>query len=354
VNGTGGFTGNVSAGSITSTGGVVVGGALTTATTGSFSGNVSAASITSTGGVVVGGALTTATTGSFSGNVSAASITSTGGVVVGGALTTATTGSFSGNVSAASITSAGIVRIPVAPTEFGSAHIHLSNGTNELRWQIGLHALESGVDAGSDFYLARYNNYQGFTGIPLTILRTNGNVGLNCNAPEYTLDVNGTARVRQLRVEYSGNDLNTLAVGTGVDKVYGGTIGLVTASHNTSPTSPLGTPGGFRSYSSNLTWNGAGISNILFAKSFGIYHCALGYRYGPYGAYAIIMVLPIGLSPLTAKIQTISQWYMDGNGGIAWVAANSATTTPVISISNNGSSTINYSITLLSSFGTNE
>ncbi len=78
---------------LTSSAGVAVGGALSGGTTGGFSGAVSVGSLSSSGAV-------SGTTGTFSGALSAAGLTSSAGVAVGGALTGGTSGAFSGTVTA--------------------------------------------------------------------------------------------------------------------------------------------------------------------------------------------------------------------------------------------------------------
>ena len=148
------FTNAVNANGLTSTGGVVVGGAITGATTGNFSSTVTAAGITSTNGVTAGGSIIGATTGVFSSTLSAAGITSTAGVAVGGAITGATTGAFSGNV----VSGNGSANVQMTAnglgsgTGGGSAFASQAGGTTQIAFGNKSYILGTAYDATPYIY----------------------------------------------------------------------------------------------------------------------------------------------------------------------------------------------------------
>jgi hypothetical protein len=81
----------------------------------------------------------------------------------------------------------------------GSGYTSQINGMNNgsFRWKLylGNDTPEAIGNRGSDFLLSAYDNNGRFLYVPLTILRSTGNVGIGTTTPSQKLDVNGSINV---------------------------------------------------------------------------------------------------------------------------------------------------------------
>lgn len=110
----------------------------------------------------------------------------------------------------------------------GQAHIDMTAGaSNTRRWVVGLIGAETGSgNAGSDWFIARYDDSGGFLNTIIRILRTNGWVGINNAAPAARLDVLDTSaqiiarydatKSTSIGTDASGNVTLTPSGGSGV------------------------------------------------------------------------------------------------------------------------------------------
>ena len=70
--------------------------------------------------------------------------------------------------------------------------------SNSIRWGLAANGTtESGLDAGSDFGIYRYDDAGSYISEALTIKRSTGNVGLNCATPPASLSINAGNRPDQ-------------------------------------------------------------------------------------------------------------------------------------------------------------
>lgn len=76
----------------------------------------------------------------------------------------------------------------------------LNTGTSQ-RWSFGKsNSAESGSNAGSDFFINRFDDSGNYLGQPLVIRRSSGYVGIGTSSPLQALDVNGTAKTNSLQM----------------------------------------------------------------------------------------------------------------------------------------------------------
>jgi len=81
---------------------------------------------------------------------------------------------------------------------FESSIATYTNGTQ--RWSFGKsNGAESGSDAGSDFFLNRYNDAGTFQSQPIVVKRSTGYVGINKGNPTKQLEVSGTTKTDSLQ-----------------------------------------------------------------------------------------------------------------------------------------------------------
>lgn len=90
-----------------------------------------------------------------------------------------------------------------------------------LRWQAGKSiGTESGSDAGSDFFINRYNDAGSFLSQPFYIKRSTGNIGIGgISNPTEKLDVNGNVNMTAL---YFGG--SKIMSNTGSDNLFAGVL----------------------------------------------------------------------------------------------------------------------------------
>lgn len=87
----------------------------------------------------------------------------------------------------------------LAITNTSAAYREIGFQTNgSWRWDNYVQGSETGSDAGSDWYLSRYNDVGGYQGNVLFIKRNNGFFGINTVSPTAQFDNAGTTRLRSL------------------------------------------------------------------------------------------------------------------------------------------------------------
>jgi hypothetical protein len=103
------------------------------------------------------------------------------------------------------------------------------------RWAFGKSvASESGSNAGSDFFINRYDDAGSYLGQPFTIIRSSGYVGINTSSNKSTLDVNGSVGVRMKTNQIAGTNNPDETATTWIFTTGAGTINLPTASDCTN------------------------------------------------------------------------------------------------------------------------
>ncbi|MBI5216457.1 MAG: hypothetical protein HY960_11960 [Ignavibacteriae bacterium] len=103
------------------------------------------------------------------------------------------------------------------------------------RWGFGKSvASESGSNAGSDFFINRYDDAGSYLGQPFTIIRSTGFVGINTSSNKSTLDVNGSVGMRMKTNQIAGTNNPDETATTWIFTTGAGTINLPTASNCTN------------------------------------------------------------------------------------------------------------------------
>jgi hypothetical protein len=114
-----------------------------------------------------------------------------------------------------------------------NAYLNLNAGLNAVeasvaaftegsqRWSFGKsNTAESGSDAGSDFFINRYNDAAVFQSQPVVIKRSTGFVGINQGSPGQQLDVNGNVNISSANGYYIGS-AKVLSI-NGTDNLFAG------------------------------------------------------------------------------------------------------------------------------------
>jgi hypothetical protein len=124
-----------------------------------------------------------------------------------------------------------------------SAYVNLNAGASGMessiaaftsgsqRWSFGKsNSAESGSDAGSDFFINRYNDAGAFQSQPIVIKRSTGHVGINQGNPGYQLDVNGNVNISSSNGYYIGNA--KVLSNSGTDNLFAGVSAGASATGN--------------------------------------------------------------------------------------------------------------------------
>lgn len=128
-------------------------------------------------------------------------------------------GSGTSSITIQSATSNANINLNNGGSGFESSVATFTNGSQ--RWSFGKsNGAESGSDAGSDFFINRYNDAAVFQSQPLVIKRSTGYVGINQGNPVQQLDVNGNINTSTGNGYYIGS-AKVLSI-NGSDNVFAG------------------------------------------------------------------------------------------------------------------------------------
>jgi hypothetical protein len=125
----------------------------------------------------------------------------------------------SSSITVQSTNSNATVNINNAGSGYESAMALFSNSSQ--RWSFGKsNTAEGGSDAGSDFFINRYNDAGTFQSQPVVIKRNTGFMGINQGNPGQQLDVNGNINISSSNGYYIGSS-KVLSI-TGSDNLFAG------------------------------------------------------------------------------------------------------------------------------------
>lgn len=152
------------------------------------------------------------------------------------------------NSSGITIPSPGLLYTDTGTSSGGLLHHGLRTTGSVLRFGIGLSSTETGSgNTGSNFNIYRYDDTGSFLGVPVTILRSNGNFGLNDAAPNVTLSIVGNCAIGYSSGQLVGANSLGVAGALFIGPTYpsgGINNGALSSSPNSSNTTTAG-GGGF-------------------------------------------------------------------------------------------------------------